>query len=302
MRKLFIFQTGNGAPDPWDDSISSGNLFINGSLGNKFNPGQYPIRFNFFQKVDSRYVLGPGDTSDLSFSHPLSIPGNRVCIPLNLEDIVLALKGSMVNQVIFGSYVLPNSSQISVSETAGFFTRLEGGAILEHRTNKIVSESINIIPWFFCMKTDEVDLFYITLNSHAVQISSGIDNDYNENRVFTLSNHLKNLNELIFSPSSSRNVRIIDSQIIVKGDSFTITPFDNWFVNTHAKELFENASIKCQTNFEYVKTGNTFKITLNGNIGYLYLRWNTGTNMDKIYKASNNRFFKEYVIHSIKEK
>ena len=141
----------------------------------------------------------------------------------------------------------------------------------------------------------------MVLNPHSVQCVQNIEARYNSNHVFTVSNHLKNLNETIFKPRVSKNARIIgENNIMVRGDQFTIEPFKSWFVDRNIPGFFDSAKIKVDTNFNYTMEGNKIVVdTLNKQKGYIGIRWNTGTIMDMTFTASKNRFFREYIVDVI---
>jgi hypothetical protein len=63
-------------------------------------------------------------------------------------------------------------------------------------------------------------------------------------------------------------------------------------------DLFDNAKVKCTTNFPVTRNNNQFEITVDNSVGYLYLRWNTATAMD-VALNKTNRFYREYVVHKI---
>ena len=153
-----------------------------------------------------------------------------------------------------------------------------------------------------CYKAKELPLYYIILNPHSVQCIENIESSYGQqNHVFTISNHLKNLNEVVFKPRVSKNARIIgDNNIMVKGEEFTIEPFKSWFVTKHLPDFFKDVKIKVDTNFDYTMEGNKVIVNLlNKKKGYIGIRWNTGTIMDMTFTASKNRFFREYIVDVI---
>jgi hypothetical protein len=139
------------------------------------------------------------------------------------------------------------------------------------------------------------------LNPHSVQCLINIEGNYNGNQVYTISNHLKNMNDVIFKPRLSKNARVIGNHnVVVRGDEFTIEPFGTWFVKRHLPDFFKDAKVKVDTNFDYtIKENKIVVSTLNKQKGYISLRWNTGTVMDMTFHASKNRFLQEYIIDVI---
>jgi hypothetical protein len=185
-----------------------------------------------------------------------------------------------------------------------------GKSSFYHRKNGEVQDMINgeivkdprIIPWLFCYKTKDLPLYYMVLNPHSVQCISNIEGQYNGNHVYTISNHLKNLNEVIFKPALSKNARAIgEHNLVVTGDEFTIEPFGTWFVKKHLPDFFKTAKVKISTNFDYEIDGNKIRVkTLNKEKGYISLRWNTGTVMDMSFHTSKNRFLQEFIVDVIR--
>ena len=121
--------------------------------------------------------------------------------------------------------------------------------------------------------------------------------------VFTMDNHLRSLPDLIFEPSfSSRKVKVIGDTILTTSDKIEIDLFDSWLCKTYLKGFFKDTPIKCVSNFPYTIDGHTVTIDVNSDVGYVYLRCNTGSmKYTKYFHTSKNHFEKKYVIHKIKE-
>jgi hypothetical protein len=158
------------------------------------------------------------------------------------------------------------------------------------------------IPWAFVYKTRDLPLYYMVMNPFSVQCVEDVEAVYNGNAVYTIANHLRNLNQTVFKPKLSQNARSIgDHNIIVKGDEFTVEPFGTWFVKRHLPDFFKDAKVKIDTNFDYkIVDGKIIVSTLNSERGYFSIRWNTGTVMDMTFSASKNRFLQEYIVDVIR--
>ena len=181
------------------------------------------------------------------------------------------------------------------------FYRRKSGEVQDLISGEVVKDP-RIIPWLFCYKTKDLPLYYMVLNPHSVQCISNIEGQYNGNYVYTIPNHLKNLNEIVFKPALSKNARAIgEHNLIVTGNEFTIEPFGTWFVKKHLPEFFKTAKVKISTNFDYELDGNKIRVnTLNKEKGYISLRWNTGTVMDMSFHTSKNRFLQEFIVDVIR--
>lgn len=304
MTKVFLIQTEMGIPDPWNDSINMSNVAVNPGLGsvNNNNAQAYESQMSFFQRVDNRFVISSSDHSgaDLILKKPYSVDNIHLGIQIKLDDIASMIEKTPFNIVLYASPFNNVRNHQEAVESATFYSRISTGEVVNLKTNDIV-ENPTFIPWFFAYKTKDLPLYYIVMNPYSIQITENFEGQYGENKVYTISNHLKNISELIFKPKFSRNVRQIgDHNLVVRGDEFTVQPFDTWFVKKHFPDFFENVAVKIDTNFEYSIADRKIKInSLNKKRGFLSVRWNSGTLMDMTFGASKNRFFKEYIVDFI---
>ena len=309
-QRVFLLQTDVGQPDPWDDSINIANVGVNPGLGLNNNAAEYENNFQFFQRADNRFSVtySPYTDKHLVLKKPFSMHDIATEVGINFDDIAAIMDkhvwtGHSVKArvILMGSIIeddVPLNQQDVVSR-ATFYCRYDNKIIDINTGVEVVNP--RIIPWFFCYKTDDLPLYYIVFNHHAIQCIDNIEGKYNNNLVYTIGNHLKNLTEIIFKPKFSRNARVIgDNNIMVRGSSFTVEPFGTWFVKQHLPEFFKDAKVKVDTNFDYVwEEGKLVVNTLNKQKGYLIIRWNTATGMDLIFHTSKNRFFKDYVVDVI---
>lgn len=304
MTKLFLIQTQMGHPDPWDDAINISNVSINPGLGitNNNNAEGYESVISFFQRVDNRFVISTTEDpdADLVLKKPYSVDSIHGGIKLKFDYIASVIEGTVDGIALYASPLNNINNHQDAVQNASFYMRRTDGKVVNVVTAEVI-ENPNFIPWFFVFKTKDLPLYYIVMNPHAVQITGNFDGEYGDNKVYAISNHLKNLNDLIFKPKLSKNARQIgDHNIMVKGDSFTVEPFGTWFVKKHLEGFFDGVQIKVDTNFDFTVEGNKVRInTLNKKRGFLSIRWNTGTVMDMTFNASKNRFLKEYIIDVI---
>lgn len=310
MQRVFLLQTDMGHPDPWDDSVNLANVGVSPGLGNTNNSNQFKNRISFFQRADNRFSLSSSyyPDYDLILKKPFSMHDPKTEVPISFNQIADILdkkpswiaNGLTAKVVLMGCVMQPTEntplSQQNVIENSTYYIRYNE-RIVDVINNKDI-DNARMIPWFFCYKTDDLPLYYIVLNPHAVQCIDDIDGDYGDNKVYTIGNHLKNLSDIVFTPKLSRNARLIgEHNIMVRGGKFTVQPFSSWFVQTHLPEFFKEAKVKVDTNFDYTwEDGKIVINTLNKQKGYLILRWNTSTGMDFIFHTSKNRFFKDYVV------
>lgn len=301
--KAFIFHAGTGPATPWGDIGNTYNVIAEPNLGfhSTLNLKKFPVEVQFFERVDTRHILAKGVDSDLCLSKPYTTEAFLPSIPINLDDIAKIFDIPGTDRLIFGAPLSLTKSQPDAAKYTRFFSRMADGRMFDHTDNIVIDSNINIIPWFFCFRTNDLPFYYIVLNPHAVQWSSTSEGMHNENYVGYLDAHLGNLDEAFFKPSFSRNAKVIGNQVIVKGDKLTVTPFDTWYNRAHLPGFFDSANVKCTTNFEYKRNGTTFTFDLTDNVGYISLRWNSATVMHTNFMASGSRFLKEYVIHVIKE-
>jgi hypothetical protein len=302
IHRVFLLQTEIGHPDPWDDSINMVNTSVNPGLGTSNNPARYDNYISFFQRVDNRFSLSHSvySESHIVLKRPFSIHDPNTEVPINFDDIAKLIDTTVDGVMMFGAILEDKPlTQQEVISSSSWYHRKDNEII-----DLISGETLNnpkIVPWMFCYKTKDLPLYYIVLNPHSVQCLVNIEGNYNGNQVYTISNHLKNMNDVIFKPRLSKNARVMgDHNIVVRGDEFTIEPFGTWFVKRHLPEFFKDAKVKIDTNFEYtIKENKVVVSTLNKQKGYISLRWNTGTVMDMTFHASKNRFLQEYIIDVI---
>lgn len=306
IKRVFLLQTEVGHPDPWDDSLNLANVGVNPGLTGTNNGIDFNNRIHFFQRVDNRFSISHSiySESHLVLKRPYSTHDPKNEIPLNFDEIAKLVDANIwkcgigkARVILYGSVLSEDGvKQQDAISGSSFYIRDQ-----EKITDLITGEEHDnpkIIPWFFCYRTDDTPLYYIVLNPYSVQCITDIEGVYNGNAVYTVSNHLKNLNEVIFKPKFSRNVRLIgEHNLVTRGNEFFVKPFGSWFVQKHLPEFFKNAKIKIDTNFDYEWVEDRIKInTLNKQKGYLILRWNTGTGMDLIFHTSKNRFFNDYIV------
>jgi hypothetical protein len=302
MNRVFLLQTEIGQPDPWDDSINMANTGINPGLGFSNNPSGYENYISFFQRVDNRFAVSNSIYPEhhIILKRPFSVHDADTEVPLNFDDTAALMDKTLDGVALLGAVLntdIPDQKQV-ISNTSWYHRINE--EVVDLQTGERL-QNPKIIPWLFCYKTKDLPLYYIVLNPHSIQCIQNIEATYNMNKVFTVSNHLKNLNDVIFKPKVSRNTRIVgDHNLVVKGDEFTIEPFGTWFVKRHLPEFFKTAKIKIDTNFDYKIVDNKIVVsTLNKQRGFISIRWNTGTVMDMTFHASKNRFLQEYIVDVI---
>jgi hypothetical protein len=309
--RLWIIQTGGNVSTPWDDAISGTNTQLTPGLGNRIGPSPCKYRVSFFQKVDTRFILGRGHDSDFMLDKPYS-PGEMCVLNFNLDDISSKLDplmsrptfpgGGLHKALLFGCILQGSMTNADIVKNSGFFSRQSNGKIYDINNNvEIEDENVNIIPWFFCHRAQDVPLYFIVVNTNSVQVISDLEGTYGENNtVIPIDEHNKGINNLIFNPKISRNGHLIGDQIVVGGDTLSITPFDNWFAERYP-EFFKDANIKCHSNFKFERVGNTFNFELSDNVGYVHLRWDWLSEMHMTFLSSNSIFSKDFVVHKIKE-
>jgi hypothetical protein len=251
MTRVFLLQTEIGQPDPWDDSINMANTGINPGLGFSNNPSGYENYISFFQRVDNRFAVSNSIYSEhhIILKRPFSIHDADTEVPLNFDDIAALMDKTLDGVALLGAVLnsdVPDQKQV-ISNTSWYHRINE--EVVDLQTGERL-QNPKIIPWLFCYKTKDLPLYYIVLNPHSVQCIQNIEATYNMNKVFTVSNHLKNLNDVIFKPKVSRNTRIVgDHNLVVKGDEFTIEPFGTWFVKRHLPEFFKTAKIEGEKSY-----------------------------------------------------
>jgi hypothetical protein len=301
-RRVFLIQTEMGHPDPWDDSLNMSNTEVNPGLGTSSNPSAYESMISFFQRADNRFSISNSlyPETHLVLKRPFSMHDPQTEVMLNFDNIADLIDKSEHGVIMLGAILGETMiSQQDVIGKSSFYHR-KNGEVQDMISGEIVKDP-RIIPWLFCYKTKDLPLYYMVLNPHSVQCISNIEGPYNGNYVYTISNHLRNLNEVIFKPALSKNARAIgEHNIVVTGDEFTIEPFGTWFVKKHLPDFFKTAKVKISTNFDYELDGNKIRVkTLNKEKGYISLRWNTGTVMDMSFHTSKNRFLQEFIVDVI---
>jgi hypothetical protein len=302
-RRVFLIQTEMGHPDPWDDSLNMSNTEVHPGLGTSNNPTAYESMISFFQRADNRFSISNSlyPEAHLVLKRPFSMHDPQTEVMLNFDNIAELIDKSAHGVVMLGAVLGETMiSQQDVIGKSSFYHR-KNGEVQDMISGEIVKDP-RIIPWLFCYKTKDLPLYYMVLNPHSVQCISNIEGPYNGNYVYTISNHLRNLNEIIFKPALSKNARAIgEHNLVVTGDEFTIEPFGTWFVKKHLPDFFKTAKVKISTNFDYELDGNKIRVkTLNKEKGYISLRWNTGTVMDMSFHTSKNRFLQEFIVDVIR--
>jgi hypothetical protein len=244
----------------------------------------------FFIKNKSHIVL----------KRPFSTHDPETEVQINFDKVAELIDNTVDGIMMLGAVLEDKPlSQQEVIASSSWYHR-KGNEVVD----LVSGETLNnpkIIPWMFCYKTKDLPLYYMVLNPHSVQCLINIEGNYNGNQIYTISNHLKNMNDVIFKPRLSKNARVMgDHNIVVRGDEFTLEPFGTWFVKRHLPDFFKEAKVKIDTNFDYTIKENKIVVnTLNKQRGYISLRWNTGTVMDMTFHASKNRFLQEYIVDVI---
>jgi len=333
--KAFILHHTAGTLNAWDNLTASYNADFNPGLqsAGQLTTTPEPTRVYFFQKVDQRLILTAGDHADLLFVRPYT---KELDTPMALDfsDIVDAIEKSENHTVIFATPLEEATDPNTAHKAARFFYREEIGHIHDITNNKTIDiPEYSLIPWFFASKYGNTDIYMIVLNHNAIQSVANIDGRYeidpttgfirhqdvfsleelitrNEKpgdfAVFCLDNHISSLKDLFLDLQFSRNVKQIGDNILVDGDSFTIKPFDNYFMNSYAFNMAKDLKLKIHTNFDYTINENqliTVKLDKNkGNTGYLYVRIATGPmKYAKYFYNAKNVLSREFVIHRIGE-
>jgi hypothetical protein len=279
------------------------NTEVKPGLGTSNNPTAYESMISFFQRADNRFSISNSfyPESHVVLKRPFSIHDPQTEVMINFDNIADLIDKSEHGVVMLGAVLGETMiSQQDIIGKSSFYHR-KNGEVQDMISGEIVKDP-RIIPWLFCYKTKDLPLYYMVLNPHSVQCISNIEGPYNGNYVYTISNHLRNLNEIIFKPSLSKNARAIgEHNLVVTGDEFTIEPFGTWFVKKHLPDFFKTAKVKISTNFDYELDGNKIRVkTLNKEKGYISLRWNTGTVMDMSFHTSKNRFLQEFIVDVIR--
>ncbi len=304
---LFLIQKGSGITDLWEDVSSAINVSGNPLLeSSPFVAYELAAKIKLFETVERRFVLSNYSNDPLKFyiKRPHDV-GNIATTFFDLNEVIDAHNAveNWTDYILFASILTNNSTQETVAKSASFFIRTKNGSVKDIRTGIIYDDGITLIPWFAVFKIKNTSLYYFILNHKTVNVGDLNENtNDNGDKVFVTDCHLGNLRNLIFKPTVSRNARIInDNYIFVKGDKFTLKPFDNWFLNAHYKNVFKPEMLKCSTNFEYSKDeqGIHFKITESD--GYIIIRWPMEVSMlHGIFLRNKNTLYREYVVKQIK--
>lgn len=298
----FIIQKDSGAKDFWFDFSSSINITKNEGLVPKAVESQSNI--SLYETVETRFVFQnhPNNADACVLRKPQDV-GNMAVMPFNLNELVESFEKNQTwsKYLLFASPLTNSSTQESVSKNAAFYIRTEDGHVKNLNTGTVHTENIVLIPWFVVFKLEDAQVYYIVLNNKSVTVSN-LNDQSEKNKIFVSDYHTGNFGSLIFNPKFSRNVKVVNENFLfVQGDSFTINPLDNWFVNNHATEAFDVKKIKCSTNLEYSVDDNGFHFNMNESDGYIIIRWPHGTSFfHGIYLKSKNSLQQEYIVKRIK--
>lgn len=299
---LFIIQKDTGAKDLWYDFSSAANIEKNDSLVPKALNASHNI--NFYETVKTKFVIqnSAEDNKQFVLKRPQDV-ANMATMNFHIDEIINAFDetSNWAKFVLFASPLTNNSTQESVSKNASFFIRTENGQIKNSRSGVVHDDSVLLIPWFVVFKLEHVPVYYIVLNNKTVDITT-INENSEDTKIFVTDYHLGNFGGLIFNPSFSRNVKVVnENHLFVQGDTFTINPLDNWFINNHAKEIFDITKIKCTSNFDYTTDENGIHFNLTESDGYIIIRWPHGTSFfHGIYLKNKNSLQKEFIVKRIK--
>jgi len=306
---IYLFQKGDGMPSLWEDCTCTAS--VDGKLnkdGNLLNAGlgEYPIRYNLFEKIENRFVLFnlKEDPTTFVIKHSSDVIGMTEMI-FNIRDVSNVIEklyklGQPDDTVIYGSLYANNATKQDVAKNVSFYGRNVDGNIINLITEEIYTSDVTLIPWFFAFKTTDVPLYYIVPNIHTVQIPYIIeDDDHPTDRTYTLDSHLGSFNKTIFYPALSNNAKLInETNIMVKGNTLTIDPFAGWFAKSKLKGFFDPNLVKCSSSYEYTKDENGLHFNINTQSGYIIIRWNTISAMGYKFMRTN-RFHREFVVTQI---
>lgn len=304
---LFLIQKGSGITDLWEDVSSAINISRNLNFQSwKFVPYDLSTKIKLFETVERRFVLCNYSDDPLKFyiKRPHDV-GNIATMSFHLNEILESHNAieNWTDYVLFASILTDNSTQETVAKSASFFIRTKDGSVKDVRTGIVYSDNITLVPWFSVYKIKNTSLYYFILNHKTVNIGE-LNENMNDNgdKVFVTDCHLGNLRNLIFKPTVSRNARIInDNHIFVKGDTFTLKPFDNWFTNLHCKDFLKPQLLKCSTNFEYTKNDQGIHFKMIESDGYIIIRWPMEISMlHGIFLRNKNTLYREYVVKQIR--
>lgn len=301
---LYIFQKDEIAPNVWKDAFDSANLApVDNNLGKWVTVDRYKNQYKFYDRQESKLVMfgDPEDPKNIIIRHPNDFT-NSALISFRINDIKTFM--SKINNthdkmiVYAGEIVDSNTTHETLSKTVSFFGRPDGGDIINLVTEMPLSKDSSLVPFFFVFKGND-ELYYVVPNLSHIQISNTITKGSDsQDLIVTADTHLGSFNNFIFRPTFSRNARVInDTNIMVKGNTLTVKPFDTLLGNG-IKGFFKFKDIKCSSNYNYTRDENGLYFDIDRPNGYIILRYNTVTAMDSRLRLSN-RFRKEYTITKI---
>lgn len=301
----FLIQKGTGSTDLWEDFSSAINITCDTNIGIK--PIDLTSKIKLFETVDKRFVFSNYNNNPSNFfiKKPHDV-ANIAAMYFNLNEIIDAYSKieNWADYVLFASYLDENSTQESVAKSCSFFIRNKDGQIKDVRSGQVYENDITLIPWFAVYKLKDVSVYYVILNNKTVVIGDiNEEVEMEDNKLFVTDYHLGNFRNLIFTPSVSRNARLVNENFIfVKGNKFTIKPFDSWFVRTHLPKVFDSKKLKCSTNFKYHKDDDGIHFELTDDDGYIIIRWPEKVSMfHGIFLKSKNALYREYIVKKIRE-
>jgi hypothetical protein len=266
------------------------------------NAEAWTSRISWFDKVDNNFRLAvcADGTADLILERPYNVNAPYTNVKIYLDDIVEYVDRTPAQVCMYGTVMTPEkTSQQEVIKTSTYYGRTDdSGKIYDMVTGEEVEANPILLPWFFVYRAKELPLYYIVLNPNNILLVGEVEGEIRDNKVFGITNHLRDMNSLLFKPNFSRNVKQIGQHnLAVSGDEFTIEVFSTWFVKRHIPDFFKEANVKVDTNFEFTQEGTKFKFNARDTKrGYVILRWNTGSTMDMSFYASGNRFYQDFVV------
>ena len=303
---LFIIQMMNtDSSILWSDIRSTiDSVALSRGLANTISLGQdTPYRIWNYVPSNKRYLMyikqdNPDGFVELR-QNPLGtdIGDSDVIMGFYLHDIENFWKKDgrdKLNRYMFYGSVMSTSEAFtpkSLAANAAWWGRSEDFKIKNLLTDKLVDHSAYMMIWFFVYKGNN-DLYYIIPNPALVQVG---DMNYNSDtkNVFVLDDHMGNIGDVFLTPKFSKNVMLVnDNTLIVDGDSFEIEPFSTVYAKNYSK-YFDPSTVKCISNHKYSRENGKIKVDLNSDIGFIKIRWNTGTRMDL---ALTHKFRKEYTV------
>jgi hypothetical protein len=301
---LYIFQKDEITPNIWKDAFDSANVGpVDANLGSWVIIGEYKKQYKFYDRHDSKLVMfgDPNDPKNIIIRHPNDFT-NSAIISFRIGDIKTSMsKMAKANDkmiVYAGEIFGSDSNHEQVSKTVSFFGRPDNEDIVNLVTGNPISENSKLVPFFFVFKGNK-ELYYIVPNLSHIQVSNTVANGSDsQDLIVAADTHLGSFNNFIFRPTVGRNARIInDTNIMVKGNTLTVKPFDT-FLGNGLKQFFKFKDVKCSSSYKYTRDQNGLYFDIDSPNGYIILRYNTVTAMDSRLRLSN-RFRKEYTITKI---